>query len=359
MTDQKTYAVLGLGNGGHAFAAYLSLKGQSVQAWDVDPQRIEQIKTRGSITAHGDGLCGTAVIDLLTPDLGAAIRGADVILVVIPAMYHASLAEKMSAHLTKGQLVILNPGATGGALEFRSILRRHGGAEATVGETSNMLFTCRSDAPGDVTVNAIKETMDFACVPASMTSWAQEQISFALPQFSAVDNVLCTSLTNINAMMHPLPTVLNAARCDAGSPFQYYLEGITPAVATLVEQLDNERLEIAKAFGVTVQSLAQWYKDSYGRDSENLYEAVHGNNAYRGISGPTNLQTRYLTEDVATGLVPLSEFGRAVNVQTPLMDAVIELASSLIRVDFRKEGRTLEKLELAGLDVAEITSYVA
>ncbi len=359
MTDQKTYAVLGMGNGGHAFAAYLGLQGQRVHAWDIDPQRIADITERGTITAHGDGFAGTTEVSLLTPDLGQAVAGADVILVVVPAIYHASIAREVAPHLADGQLVILNPGATGGALEFRAVLRRHGAADVVIGETNNMLFTCRSETPGEVTVNAVKERLHFACVPAAGTGWAIAQIASVLPQFTAVDNVLHTSLTNINAMVHPLPTVLNAARCDGGSPFEYYVEGITPAVAALVEQLDSERIQVAYALGAEVQTLPQWYTESYGRKVDTLYDAVQGNTAYRGIAGPSSLQTRYLTEDVATGLVPLSELGRAANVPTPIADAVIQLASSLVAVDFRRQGRTLDKLELSGLSSGEIASAVA
>ncbi|MDR6989282.1 opine dehydrogenase [Paenarthrobacter nitroguajacolicus] len=359
MTDRKTYTVLGMGNGGHAFAAYLGLQNQLVRAWDVNPQLIADISKRGSITAHGEGLSGTTDLGFLTPDLGEAVKGANVILVVVPAIYHASIAQRIAHHLVEGQLIILNPGATGGALEFRSILRRHNAAKVVVGETNNMLFTCRSESPGVVTVNAIKERLHFACVPATETEWAMAQIDSVLPQFTAVDNVLHTSLTNINAMMHPLPTVLNAARCDTGSPFEYYLEGITPAVAGLIEQMDSERVGVARALGAEVQTLPQWYTESYGRPPGNLYDAVHGNVAYRGIAGPASLQTRYLSEDVATGLVPLSELGKATHVATPITDAVIQLASSLIEVNFRQQGRTLEKLELSGMNAEEIASSVA
>nr|Q44297.1 RecName: Full=Opine dehydrogenase; AltName: Full=N-(1-D-carboxyethyl)-L-norvaline dehydrogenase [Arthrobacter sp. 1C]1BG6_A Chain A, N-(1-d-carboxylethyl)-l-norvaline Dehydrogenase [Arthrobacter sp. 1C]BAA08145.1 opine dehydrogenase [Arthrobacter sp.] len=358
MIESKTYAVLGLGNGGHAFAAYLALKGQSVLAWDIDAQRIKEIQDRGAIIAEGPGLAGTAHPDLLTSDIGLAVKDADVILIVVPAIHHASIAANIASYISEGQLIILNPGATGGALEFRKILRENGAPEVTIGETSSMLFTCRSERPGQVTVNAIKGAMDFACLPAAKAGWALEQIGSVLPQYVAVENVLHTSLTNVNAVMHPLPTLLNAARCESGTPFQYYLEGITPSVGSLAEKVDAERIAIAKAFDLNVPSVCEWYKESYGQSPATIYEAVQGNPAYRGIAGPINLNTRYFFEDVSTGLVPLSELGRAVNVPTPLIDAVLDLISSLIDTDFRKEGRTLEKLGLSGLTAAGIRSAV-
>lgn len=359
MALQKTFAVLGMGNGGHAFAVYLGLRGQSVRAWDVDPVRIADLRRVRTVTATGSALSGSVALETMTSDIGKAINGADVILIVLPTIYHASVAEQMAQHVDQNQLIILNPGATGGALEVRGVLRRAGTGSITVGETNNMLFTCRSDRPGEVTVNAIKERVDFACLPASATDAAMTRIAHVLPQFHPVQNVLETSFGNINAMVHPIPTMLNAARCETSSPFDYYHEGITPAIAALVEQIDDERLAIAKAYGLHIQTLSEWYTDSYGRKVETLYDAVHNNVAYTNIAGPTTLQTRYLLEDVATGLVPLSELARAANVATPLIDAAIDLASSLVALDFRDRGRTLARLELTDLTVPEIAAAIA
>ncbi len=76
--------------------------------------------------------------------------------------------------------------------------------------------------------------------------------------------------------------------------------------------------------------------------------------AYEGIQGPITVNTRYLFEDIPMGLVPLSCLGRAVGAATPTMDAVVELGSVLLGRDFRAEGRTLERLGLAGMSAEEI-----
>jgi len=55
---------------------------------------------------------------------------------------------------------------------------------------------------------------------------------------------------------------------------------------------------------------------------------------------------RYLTEDVPTGLVPLSELGRALGILTPHIDNLIDLASEELNIDFRINGRTLDRLGL-------------
>jgi len=88
-------------------------------------------------------------------------------------------------------------------------------------------------------------------------------------------------------------------------------------------------------------------------DGANLYEQIQKVRAYEGIKGPTNLNTRYLFEDIPTGLVPLSCLGKALGVKTPTMDAVVELGSALLgrisrpRSDVGTSG-------LAGLSAEEI-----
>jgi opine dehydrogenase len=45
-------------------------------------------------------------------------------------------------------------------------------------------------------------------------------------------------------------------------------------------------------------------------------------------------------------------------VGTPVIDGLIALTSAMLRRDFRAEGRSLERLGLAGKSVTEIRSLV-
>lgn len=158
--------------------------------------------------------------------------------------------------------------------------------------------------------------------------------------------------------MHPAPTLLNAGRIECGSSFEYYSEGVTPSVARVVEAVDTERMAVAKALDVPVPSIAEWYAACYGVTGATLYEKVQQVTAYEGIQGPTTLDTRYLFEDIPTGLVPLSRLGAAMKVPTPLMRAVVELGNVLLGRDFWTEGRSLEKLGLAGKSPEEVRRLV-
>ena len=122
--------------------------------------------------------------------------------------------------------------------------------------------------------------------------------------------------------------------------------------------MDIERLAVAKKYGVEVRSVKQWHEDNYGTKGANLFETLQKNSAYASIDAPRSLNTRYITEDIPTGLVPISELGRAAGVKTPLMDLIIELGSNLLEVDFRKEGRNLSRLGLEGKSINEIKNHL-
>jgi opine dehydrogenase len=348
------FAVIGAGNGGQSMAAHLSLLGFSVRLWDVEPEKVRALRERGSITLSG-AVEGEARVSLVTGEMAEAIEGAAVVMVVLPTVYHGSVAKSMAPHLRDGQMVVLNPGATGGALEVRATLRGGGcRAQVTVAETDTLLYACRSPKPGEAIVHGVKGHVDVAALPASASPEVAATLNTAFPQFAPASSVLQTSLTNMNAMMHPAPTLLNAGRIESRATFEYYSEGVTPSIARVVESIDSERMAVAARLGVRVPSLMEWYAASYGTRGRTLYETVQQVRGYDGIKGPATLQTRYLFEDIPTGLVPLSALGESLGVPTPTMRAVVELANTLLGRDFWREGRSLAKLGLAGTGPEEI-----
>jgi opine dehydrogenase len=101
--------------------------------------------------------------------------------------------------------------------------------------------------------------------------------------------------------------------------------------------------------------LSQAYEGVHG---DSLYERIQSNEAYRGIKAPQTLRTRYLTEDVPCGLVPIVALARRAGLETPASHGVVDLACALLGRDFWSEGRTLGQLGLAGLSVEEIKRFV-
>jgi len=335
------------------------MMGEKVNLFDVDAKRIEQLNAKRTIKMTGV-LEGEYVINKITNDIGCAIEHAELIIVILPTVYHENVARLAAPYLKDGQVVILNPGGTGGALEFMSVIRAAGcRADVTVAETNSMIYACRAPVIGEVHVFGMKKLVHIAALPAKNIGRVIELTENIYPQFTPVDNVLYTSLNNTTAMVHPVPMILNSARIESGIPFEYYSDGFTKSVADVVESLDAERMAIGDALGIKLASIVQWYKYRYGVEGESLYEAIHRVDEYDGIAAPSNLNVRYLFEDLPTGLVPMAEFGKLLGVKAPVMNAAIDFGNALLHRDFRADGRTLKKLGLEGKKIEEMLSFVS
>ena len=90
-----------------------------------------------------------------------------------------------------------------------------------------------------------------------------------------------------------------------------------------------------------------------------MYELLQNNEPYRGLKPPRDLSHRFVVEDIMSGLVPIASLGDQLGVPTPMIDAFIEIGSVAAGRDFRVEGRTVEKLGLAGKTVEEIHDYIS
>lgn len=348
------YAVLGAGHGGMAMAGHLGLMGFDVTLWNrnsltlCDAARIGGIWVEGEVEGFGPvQVCDT---------VAEAVDGADLVLVVVPASAHAEVARLCAPVLKDGQMVLLMPGRTGGAIEFSATLRRSGSlANVTIGEAQTFIYASRRVGPAQARIHGIKRQVLAAALPAFRTHDLMERIWPAFPQFLPAKWVLKTSLDNIGAIFHPAVVLLNTARIEStGGAFRHYADGITPSVAALLEQLDGERIAVARALGVGALSAREWLSDVYGVEAPTLFEAIQATPAYYGVGAPPTLETRYIWEDVPTGLVPLSSLGDLLGVPTPTIDMVTDLACRVCGYDFRRHGRTLERLGLEGWSPEEI-----
>lgn len=356
---QVRYTVVGAGNGGLAVAGMLGIRGFPVCLYNRSDDHLQGVRWHGGVTISGV-VDGFGAVDLVTSDLKAAIDFADVVMVVTPATAHRPLALAMAEFLRDGMIVVLNPGRTGGAMEFQSALTERGcSASVRVAETQTFLYASRALNRSSARVFSVKNSVPLATLPAH---WIPEVLSVlapAFPSFVAGGSVLSTSLDNIGAVFHPALTILNAGWIErTGGRFEYYLDGITPAVAQVLEAIDAERLKVASALGVHCVSAREWLYLSYDSAGASLYEAIQNTVGYRGIQAPATIDHRYIWEDVPMSLVPLASLGHQLGIPTPTIDMVVQLASLLHGRDYRQEGRTVEKLGLSQLTVKQIRQWV-
>jgi len=357
--DLPRVCVAGAGAGGLAMAGHLSLLGCQVNLFNRSPGRLEPVRDLGGIRVTGE-VSGFARISMATTDPAEAVRDAELVMVVVPAVGHREMAARLGPHLQDGQVVILNPGRTGGALEFAAVLReKQSLTYPVVAEAQTLLYASRDIDPASVRIFSVKNAVPVAALPAYLTPDVLAVTGKCLPYFVAGDNVLKTGLGNIGSVFHPAMTILNAAWIEERhGDFEYYLEGASPSVAQVLEAVDAERVAVAAALGIGVPTAREWLYLAYGATGKSLYEAIQANPGYFGIKAPNRLEHRYLTEDVPMSLVPIASLGDHLGVPAPAIKAVIQLASLLHQRDYWAEGRTMDKLGLSGANVAQIRRLV-
>jgi opine dehydrogenase len=352
-------AVLGAGHGGLALAGYLGLCGHRVALWNRSQASITPVTAQGGIHLALPGCEPVfAPVALATRHIASALAEARLVLVAVPAVAHADIARQCAPYLHDGHTVVLLPGRTGGALEFRNVLSKSGcHRRVLLGETSTFPFASRCVGPAAAVICAIKSEVLAAALPAWRTP-ALLAACRVLPMLSAARSVLHTGIENLGAILHPVITLLNAGRIEAGVPFQFYTEGVTPHVARVLAAADSERLSIARAYGVPHRSLQAWIAACYGHHGTDIHTAVSGNPNYAAIKAPTTLVHRYLLEDVPTGLLPLVELGDAAGLPMPTLRTLAEMASITLGDDAWQTPRTLEALGLDGQGPEEIRRAV-
>jgi opine dehydrogenase len=362
MNTPEKYTVIGAGHGGKAMAAHLALMGFQVILHNRTFDHISALKARGGIdleSAEG-GPHGFAKLALVTADMEEALQDAQMIMVVVPSSAHADVAKSAAPYLKDGQIVVLHPGRTCGALEFSKVLRDQGcTADVTVAEAETFIYASRSDGPAQSRIFRIKEAVPLAALPAIRTKAVLAAIQPAYPQFIDGGNVLNTGMNNMGAIFHPALTLLNAGWIEAThGDYQFYIDGVTPSVARVLEVLDRERVTVASSLGLRARTGLEWLQMAYNTVGEDLQEAIHNQPGYYGIKAPSTLNHRYIFEDVPMSLVPIASLGERFGVSVRGMDSIIRLACIVHRTDYWKRGRTVDKLGIGDLSVSELTHYV-
>jgi opine dehydrogenase len=277
-----------------------------------------------------------------------------------PAYATEPLATVAAPHLTDGTAVLICPGSCAGAIAFkRTVGLELDDERCVVGETSTLPYAVRVTEPGAVNVFLKLTTGVYvAGLPRTGTDRLHGLVKDVWPAVEKANSVFQTTLQNGNPVIHPAVTLLNAGLLErTGGDFLFYEEGVTEGVGRLIEAVDGERLAIADALGVTILSEpALGVRQGYMRD-ENYSTGYSKAPGFLGIRAQSQLDHRYLTEDVGYGLVFLTDLAERLGVPTPVMDAVIAIASVVLARDFRAEGaRTLSSLGLDSMSPDELAA---
>jgi len=362
LVDKKRIAVLGGGNGGHTLAADLTLKGYEVNLCEA-PEFKENFSTTlerqaiDLIDAWGEK--HTVKIAKATTNFAEAVEGAGYIMLAIPAVGTESFFSAIIPYLEDGQ-TILKWSANFSALVFASMLKEKGvKKDITLAEAHTLPWGCRLVAPGTVQIMVWVIRLLLATFPAKNIDRVIEDVKDMYPVVAA-ENVLATTLNNLNPIVHPVGTVMNAGWVDTmGKDFYFYRDGNTLSISRGIKAVYEEVSRVANAIGVKMTDYPEedfWKKSAIM--STYTRTAFDKEGAVARISGPSSVKSRYITEDIPYGLVPIAKLARKFNVATPMVDSVVQFASVINQTNYYEEGMSLEELGIADLNRVELQKFL-
>nr|VFJ50309.1 MAG: opine dehydrogenase [Candidatus Kentron sp. FM]VFJ56488.1 MAG: opine dehydrogenase [Candidatus Kentron sp. FM]VFK08296.1 MAG: opine dehydrogenase [Candidatus Kentron sp. FM] len=356
------FAFFGAGNLGLAHAGHMAMHGYDVSLCNRTGSKLQPIVENNNKILLTGAVSGKVRIAFVTESYEEAIAGRDIIVICTAAPGHRYTVGKLLPFLESRHRIVLHPGYMLGAVEVHRLLSQHNLADIPVSELESSLLTCRSEGGNTTNIKAIKHRLGFATLPAHR-NWECLSPFLALygRYLHARDSIMETGMLNLNFIIHPPISLLNAAAIDNGQRFLQYHDGVTEHVANLAEAMDNERIAVCNALGIPTTSLHEWDKIHYPThigDSSTLASAFRTNAAYSAIYHPDTLYSRYIWEDIPYGVMPVISLGAALGAPTPAMEAVVGICKAMFRMDWDREARTLENLGLGGLNKRELLQFM-
>jgi opine dehydrogenase len=288
------------------------------------------------------------------------VQENDVLFIALPANGHKKVFEEMAQFVREGQQIIISSHASLGALYLAQLLRERLGDEFHVPITAwgTTVCTARRPSGNEVRVNTVRQSVDLCTIPQEHS---QESLKLCQTLFSQVqtfrprDGLLAISLSNLNPQNHLGIALGNISRMEKGETW-YQSLNITPTIGRLLETLDKERLAIAEALGLEVKTIFEHFHVSFhipmSPSISDMNQEINrkGNDVY----GPNTADSRYITEDVPFGLVPLIELGKLVNRPAALHESGVHIVSTMYGRDFVAENDLLEALDLGRFTLEEL-----
>lgn len=356
-------AVLGGGNGSLAAAADFARAGHEVALWRRGAAEVAEHERLGRKLVVRDGK-GTheALLHEVTSDLGAAVRGASLILCPVPAPSHPDIAARLAPHLRPGQVVHLPPG-TLGTMIFARAAREAGTAQGVAfAESGTLPWLVRKHGFNEMVISGRATRLPTGIFPLALAEQALPILQAAFPgAIEPCGDALSGALMNAGAIIHSPLIIMNAAPLEHFPAWDIHNEGTTPAVRRVTDALDAERMALREALGYGGPHFP--LADHYAKDGE---EWMYGRGSHDDLTDSGDwrekivlTEHRYMVEDLRCGLSLLVSVGALIGRRVPVAEGLMTLGGAICGQDFRATGRPLSAVGLGDLDRAALQHLLA
>jgi len=342
-------AVLGGGNGSYAAAADLAGLGHEVCLWRRDRQQLQPLMATRRLGLKDSSGSREVLLAAVSDDIGAAVRGAELIVIPTPAFAQEDIAMALAPHLVDGQVLFLPPGTFGSVVMMCAIRRAGCTADISIAETGTLPWLARKHGAAEVAITIRATRLPTGVFPARNGPHAFPILQGAFPSVEPIEDALAGALMNAGPIIHPPLILMNAGPLEHFEKWDIHNEGTQPSIRRVTDALDAERIAVRLGLGYAGEHFP--LSDHYNNDRW-MYGDAHNRLVESGDWREHIVLTehRYMTEDIHYGLAFLVSVADWAGVAAPVATGLLAVASAVCGKDLRKGGRTLEALGLAALD---------
>lgn len=350
--------VLGGGNGAYAAAADLAGLGHEVCLWRRDRQQLQPLMTTRRLGLKDYSGRRDILLACVTDDIGAAARGAELIVIPTPAFAQEEIAAALAPHLGDGQVLFLPPGTFGSYVMLRAIRRAGCAADVSIAETGTLPWLARKHGPAEVAITLRATRLPTGVFPAGNGAHAFPILQAAFASVEPIEDALAAALMNAGPIIHPPLILMNAGPLEHFEKWDIHNEGTQPSIRRVTDALDAERIAVRQALGYGGEHFP--LSDHYNNDRW-MYGDAHQRLVDSGDWREHIVLTehRYMTEDIHYGLAFLVSVADWAGVPAPVATGLLAVASAVCGKALRQGSRTLEALGLAGLSRAGMATLLA
>ncbi|MCM1296056.1 MAG: NAD/NADP octopine/nopaline dehydrogenase family protein [Muribaculaceae bacterium] len=352
--------IVGTGNSGCAHAYCLAKDGHHVRMLKTSHALHDD---NYEIIAKQDGIYGIdntlgeekpsfERIDCITRDPQKALEGTEIVFVLTQSLQHKHIATLICPYIQNAKAVCIVPGNMG-SVYFRRLLPD----KVIIAEGESTVIDARISHPGTVTIlfRNVRNMLSFN--PSDNKAEKLKVFQNLFPTYCGCrTNIIETAMHNPNLVVHTIGTIMSASRIElSNGEFWLYKEGFSPSIWNIIRKLDIEKNKVISAYGGEPANYVDCCKFRNEQDiSIDSMEAFKNYSVNGPPKGPSTINNRYLTEDVPNGLCLLESLAHRESIETPITSSLIELASTLLDVDFRRCTRTLESMKLSESEMEKI-----
>lgn len=384
--NKLNITICGCGNGSHACAALLSRQGHNVNIYSPIEKEIELFKenytkSQGLTIKMGSGIMEglnsenenlkdvevsrNLKINKISDKASEVIPESSLIFIITPSFAHKNILYNIRDYVSKDSILVFMPSRGGLEYEATAII-----PHANVVAFQTLPWACRIKNFGsEIYISGRKSRIQAASLPGDISPIYFYLLEKLLElKIERIEHITTLTLANVGQIFHP-GIMYGTFKDNPKVTFEednipMFYQGISEEIAQLLSDISCEIQNIAKKLNETNENIEHekvfhvkdWLLSSYEElieDKSSLHKMITTNSAYKGIKVPVrkvdenlyapDFGSRYVVEDVPYGLLVSKSIAMMVNIETPVIDEVIDSLGKWTGNDYMGNLKSLLK----------------